>query len=173
MATPITPATPDKRGFLYSFKAWGTPYWQVIHAVTFLYPAENPTDDDKERIRVFMALVPFILPCPLCGMHFIETLEKSPLTDDVLASRDSLSRWMVEFHNNVNRRLGKSEVAYDLVQKFYTEDSKIELRPEPKKPEVTAPTLLPWQWLMIVLFVAMLLAIGVLGWKVHCKKTRQ
>ena len=164
------PALPDKRGFLYSFKAWGTPYWQVIHAVTFLYPVENPTEDDKERIRVFIALVPFLLPCPLCGMHFIETVEKSPLSDEVLASRDALSRWMVEVHNNTNRRLGKTEVPYELVKQFYMDDSKTVLRPQDTPPELPRASAIPWRWLLVALVIAMLITILVLGWKVHCKK---
>jgi hypothetical protein len=165
------PALPDKRGFLYSFKAWGTPYWQVIHAVTFLYPEENPSDDDKERIRVFIALVPFILPCPLCGMHFIETVEKSPLSDEVLASRDALSRWMVDVHNNTNRRLGKMEVPYELAKQFYMDDSQTVLRPTaPESVESSRASIIPWRWLVIGLVVAMLITIVTLGWKVHCKK---
>jgi len=129
-ATASTKATPAKtndapktRGFLYRFDDWGTPYWQVAHAVTFLYPDE-PSAEDKHRVLTFFKLLPFLLPCSICGLHFANTMrDKLPLTDEVMSSRETLSRWLVDVHNMVNRRLEKREVAYDDVAKYYVQDS--------------------------------------------------
>ena len=38
-----------------------------------------------------------------------------------LDSRDSLSRWLVDFHNKVNERLGKPIMKYEEVAKEYVE----------------------------------------------------
>lgn len=114
---------PKTRGFLYRFDDWGTPYWQVAHAVTFLYPDE-PSAEDKHRVLTFFKLFPFLLPCSICGLHFANTMrDKLPLTDEVMTSRETLSRWLVDVHNMVNRRLGKKEVAYEDVAKYYTQNS--------------------------------------------------
>lgn len=115
------------RGFVYNFDSWGKPYWQVMHSVTFLYP-EQPTEEDKQRIQVFVRLIPNILPCSLCGLHFARTLEEMPLTDEVLSSRDNLSRWMVDIHNSVNQRLNHEVVPYDRVKHFYMKDASVPLR---------------------------------------------
>jgi hypothetical protein len=115
------------RGFVYDFDSWGKPYWQVMHSVTFLYP-ETPTDEDKQRVQVFFRLVPNILPCALCGLHFVRTLEQYPLSDEVLSSRETLARWLVDVHNTVNERLKHEVVSYEKVKHFYTKDSSVPLR---------------------------------------------
>jgi hypothetical protein len=115
------------RGFVYDFDSWGKPYWQVMHAVTFLYP-ETPTEDDKQRALVFFRLVPFLLPCSICGLHFVKTLQTMPLDDAVLASRDTLSRWLVDVHNNVNERLKHEVVPYEKVKDYYLNNAAVPLR---------------------------------------------
>jgi hypothetical protein len=99
------------KGIVYDFDAWGPPIWTTMHIFTFVYP-DKPTEDDRARAIQFFSIVPFFLPCGACGMHFVETLREHPLTDAVLVSRDSLSRWLNGVHNHVNRRLGKREVSY-------------------------------------------------------------
>jgi hypothetical protein len=123
--TTVAESLPKTRGFLFRFGAWGKPYWQVAHSVTFLYP-DAPTPEDRQRALVFFKMLPFILPCSLCGLHFVNTMrDKLPLTDKVLASRDSLSRWLVQLHNLVNVRVGKPEVAYEDAKRFYMVDSEL------------------------------------------------
>lgn len=113
---------PNKpRGFLYRFDSWGEPFWQVAHAVTFAYP-ENPTEDDQSRIVAFLKLFPHLLPCSICGAHFVEMLGNNPPTRDVLKSTETLSRWLVDRHNEVNVRLNKSELDYADVRRFYLEN---------------------------------------------------
>lgn len=136
--TTPSPAVPKRvltiddipKGFLYRFDAWGKPFWNVLHAVTFSYP-EKPEDDDKERIRIFFQLVPFYLPCSICGMHFVREMKESPMTDEVVSSMDKLSRWLVDLHNSVNERLKKPLVTYENAKKFYFEDYTVDPRTGP------------------------------------------
>jgi hypothetical protein len=145
------------KGFLYRFEHWGKPFWNVMHSVTFTYP-EHPTDEDKERIRTFFNMIPFFLPCSICGLHFVKEKMDMPLTDEVLASMDSLSRWLVDVHNSVNRRLKKPELAYDTIKKFYFEDATPDPRNYPVKTALVVPH--PYYkkafWTLALLFVILL-----------------
>lgn len=120
---------PQTRGYLFRFDRWGQDYWRVMHAATFLYP-EDPADIDKTRMLTFLRLIPFLLPCSACGFHFAQYIQNpaTGLTDSVLSSRDTLTRWLVEAHNDVNRRVGKAEVKYERVRHFYTKDATCPLR---------------------------------------------
>lgn len=124
----------DKKthGFIINFKDWGPAYWKVAHTVTFLYPTKSPSQQDKDKVRAFFVVFPAMLPCSICTGHFIATLEDiHPLTDEVLSSRDTLSRWLVDVHNSVNARTGKPKVDYETVKTFYLKDSSV-LNEKPK-----------------------------------------
>lgn len=116
-------------GFVIEFGKWGPAYWYMAHSVTWRYP-DTPTEEEKRRMISFFSLLPYLLPCAACTMHFIETVrDQYPLTDDVLKSRDTLTRWLVNVHNSVNRRLHKPEVDYAEVRRFYVEDCSIPIAP--------------------------------------------
>ena len=143
----IVEGKPRTRGYLYRFDRWGQDYWRVLHAATFLYP-EQPTEADKARMIALLRLVPYLLPCSACGLHFAQQLQgPEGLTAEVLATREAVSRWLVDAHNEVNRRVGKPEVAYERVRHFYTKDADCALRaaargPDPALPYKVAVTLL-------------------------------
>lgn len=125
-STMLLPKRPLTMGFQYSFDAWGQSYWEVMHSVTFSYPETSPTEEQKQRIIDTFRLIPFLLPCSMCGLHFVTTMkEEHPLTDKVLLSRDALTRWLVNVHNSVNRRIGRSEIPYDTVNTFYLKDVNV------------------------------------------------
>lgn len=107
MSGPLLP-----RGIYYDFDAWGPAVWTTMHIFTFSYP-NAPAQIDKDQAVKFFELVPVFLPCGICSMHFNETLKELPLTDAVLQSRETLSRWLNTVHNRVNRRLNKREVTYN------------------------------------------------------------
>jgi hypothetical protein len=53
-------------------------------------------------------------------LHFSQEVNTLyPLTDEVLSSRETLSRWLNEVHNSVNRRLNKREVSYEEASRFF------------------------------------------------------
>lgn len=108
----MDPSSSHPKGIYYDFNAWGPAVWTTMHIFTFSYP-NTPTQTDKDQAVKFFELVPVFLPCGICSMHFIETLKALPLNDDVLQSRESLSRWLNTVHNQVNRRLKKREITYE------------------------------------------------------------
>jgi hypothetical protein len=90
---------------------WGPHGWKFIHYVTLGYP-ENPTLYQKERYKTFLLLLQDVLPCSLCANHYKENLQKFPLTDDILDSRDKLIKWGIDIHNSVNELNNKPILKY-------------------------------------------------------------
>ena len=96
-------------------RLWGNQAWDFLHAVTFNYP-DSPTAEQMRDHREFFELVARVLPCETCRRHFREELhEKRPVVD-WLASRDQLSRWLCDVHNDVNRRTNKPIIPYTAVK---------------------------------------------------------
>lgn len=99
---------------------WGSHAWFFYHAITFAYPI-CPTQYDKEKMKAFFHSLDGVLPCDKCKIHFQEHLKKFPLTYNVLCSRKSLVKWLIDFHNVVNVMVGKPKRSYDDVIKYYKE----------------------------------------------------
>lgn len=101
--------------------SWGPSAWTYLHTVSFSY-AETPNDDDRQRMYEFMHSFAAVLPCKRCRLdwqEYIKTHLSSPFSD-ALASRDAFSRFVVDGHNYVNRKLKKNVVPYETVREWYT-----------------------------------------------------
>jgi hypothetical protein len=82
---------------------WGPDGWQFLHTLTFIYP-ENPSFNDKVKMREFMNLLCFILPCKYCRLSFSKYITSLPI-DDYLDSRDTMVEWLYKIHNKINKKL--------------------------------------------------------------------
>ncbi len=92
-------------------EVWGPHGWKFIHYVTLAYP-ENPTQAQKEKYKAFLVLLKDVLPCSLCANHYAENLQKLPLSDEVLSSKENLIKWGIDIHNIVNESKNKPIVKY-------------------------------------------------------------
>lgn len=100
--------------------SWGPATWTLHHVVSFHYPHE-PTEAERQSAYDFLYGVAHMLPCVHCRTHWTAYLEAhvpSPFAS-VLDSRSAFSRFLVDGHNEVNRRLGRPEVPYDVVRDWY------------------------------------------------------
>ena len=95
---------------------WGPAAWKFFEATAFGYP-DNPSDDEKAAAFNFFESLRYLLPCEKCKEHYRENFEALPVN---VESRDTLSRWVVEFHNIVNVSLRKPVVEYDAVYAKYS-----------------------------------------------------
>jgi len=157
--------------FLNDFDAWGPVFWKFAHAITFDYPEAEPSTEDRERAQKFFAMLPWFLPCGVCGAHFIATVrEKHPFTAATLQNRESLARWLVDVHNTVNRRLNKPEVSYEDANRYYNVDCRTPLRvTERVCPAEQRDGLMVALIVAVVLLVVAGVACG-LGWsRVHSR----
>ena len=88
---------------------WGRQAWHFIHFVALNYP-EQPSKRDKQLYLDFLYALPHVLPCPICGSHFMDFMVAN---EPQLGSRDEFFRWSVDAHNEVNKRNDKKLLSYD------------------------------------------------------------
>ena len=99
---------------------WGRSAWSFLHASAFSFP-KNPTPDQCSSALQFYNNLGNQLPCPKCRRHYNAQIKKNPPR---VSSREELSRWLVDIHNNVNRAQNKPAVEYDVVKRHYLNHSK-------------------------------------------------
>jgi hypothetical protein len=79
----------------------------MFHDVMFFAALSYPWEADVEQqdnTRAFIAGMFANLPCPACKQHATELFHTVPPT---LENRNSFVAWCVEYHNLINRRIGK------------------------------------------------------------------
>lgn len=101
-------------------RLWGPDAWNTMHAITYSYPKHSPTAENKRDMTEFFEAIADVLPCFECRKHFKSMLRRYPITEH-LGTRHDLTRWLVDRHNDVNRRLGKPIVDYAFVDAKYSD----------------------------------------------------
>ena len=106
-----------------SIESWGPKIWSILHITSFSYPSE-PTVHDKHIMYNFYHSLKHLLPCPRCKTHFAESLQyhMNDVECETLQSRRNLSYYVVELHNEVNKRNGKEEWSYERAEGHYCAD---------------------------------------------------
>lgn len=90
---------------------WGPPAWKFIHYISLVYP-NNPTELDKKHYTDFFNSLQYVLPCPKCSENYKKHLKIHPL-ENSLENSDSLFKWTVNIHNEVNKINNKPLYTYD------------------------------------------------------------
>ena len=61
-----------------------------------------------------------ILPCRYCRENFKKNIKSVPLNKTTMKNRDTLSKWLYNLHEEINRLLNKkSNLTYDDVRSRY------------------------------------------------------
>jgi hypothetical protein len=95
-------------------EVWGPIFWATLHIVALGY-ADVPQYAEKRAAKEFFQSMAFLLPCPVCRIHFNEILRQMPI-ENWLDNRTTLMEWVWKAHNIVNQRLGKEEIS---LQEFH------------------------------------------------------
>ena len=107
-------------------KIWGPQFWQTFHLSTIGYP-NTPT---KEHIfsyeRFYISFIE-ILPCEKCSHSAKELIAVSNL-EEGLKSRKNLILWGYNFHDMVNKKLGKQSPSFEDFKKKISQHSTISFR---------------------------------------------
>ena len=98
---------------------WGPKLWFVIHTFALNYP-DNPNYEDKRVMEEFFNNLKYTIPCEKCRIHYTQRLERNPIMN-YLDSRQSLFKFTIDLHNQVNKSLGKRLYNYDEVVEIYRE----------------------------------------------------
>lgn len=121
-------------------KSWGSHIWATIHVLAL--------KADKINFITFLDSLENLLPCKKCRDHFKEYTKKNPFKSSHL----SAFAWTVEFHNAVNKRLGKSIIDLDSARSLWLTETCSYSCSEPKK---TKTNLYEFTLILLVLvFVA-------------------
>ena len=75
-------------------KIWGPPGWLFLHCITMGYPNKLDITDPKHLFRKdetkkFFESLGNVLPCRYCRDSYNEYIQRVPITDDILSSRES------------------------------------------------------------------------------------
>jgi hypothetical protein len=104
-------------GFLTT--VWGPAIWHYLHTVSFNYPV-NPTKEDKINYRKLILNLKNTLPCGKCRINLRNNLNKLPLTETDMKSRDTFSLYVYNLHETINTMLNKkSGLSYKDVRERY------------------------------------------------------
>jgi len=98
---------------------WGPPMWHVLHTISFNYPIE-PSEEQKKHYYKFYKNLVHILPCKYCRENLSNNLKTNNLTKDVMKNRETLSYWVYNLHEIINKMLNKeSGLSYEQVRERY------------------------------------------------------
>lgn len=84
--------------------------WTLLHTMAAKFP-ERPTARQQARAVAFLRALGDLYPCELCASHFRMHMQQHPIAS---TSREELSLWMCEAHNEVNVRNGKEAYYCDI-----------------------------------------------------------
>ena len=102
---------------------WGPHGWKFMHYVSLGFPS-NPSEEDKKNYKTFYTSLQHILPCAKCANNYSHNLIKYPI-DNHLENRDTLVRWVIDIHNQVNNETNKKEYTYREALNLYSSETKI------------------------------------------------
>ena len=97
--------------------SWGYLVWDTMLIMAMLYP-EKPSEKRRAQMIDFLTNLCPNLPCPGCAGH-CEVYQKDHPPD--ASGRNELIKWVVDFHNAVNRRTGKREFTLEEAERTIRE----------------------------------------------------
>ena len=96
---------------------WGPKLWFMIHTIALNYP-DNPTYQDRRSYEEFYNSLKFVIPCEKCRIHYTQRLKRMPIINH-LDNSNTLFKYTVDLHNQVNKSLNKKIYSYQEVMEIY------------------------------------------------------
>ena len=123
---------------------WGPPMWHTLHTISFNFPIK-PSKEQKENYYQYFLTLQHILPCKYCRDNYKENLKKLKYGKKHFKNRDTLSKFVYNLHEMINKNLGKeSGLTYFAVRERYEHFrarclTNIEEKPSKKEKGCTKP----------------------------------
>ena len=95
---------------------WGNATWYLFHTLAF----KLNNNDNQELFNEFIGFIKIMcheLPCPECSYHAKTYINKNNIHN--LKTKDELIKYLNEFHNEVNRNLGKPTMSIEECNELY------------------------------------------------------
>ena len=100
-------------------KVWGPHLWKYMHCAAANYP-ENPSPKQVNDMVVWLQTLTTTIPCQQCQKHYGQYINSHVNTlHDICSSRDRLFNFIVDIHNQVNKRNNKPAISYDEAKRLY------------------------------------------------------
>lgn len=96
---------------------WGGITWVFLHTLSYKVHPEHYRQTKNELWDHIKQLCSN-LPCPDCASHAMQYLKKIKTPE----TKEQLIRLLVDFHNVVNRRIGKPAFPIQAIDKYATVD---------------------------------------------------
>ena len=107
-------------GISSSPNIFGPAYWFTLHVGALNYPL-RPSPIVIDKMKNFINAIPIMVPCVNCKEHATAYIEKNyDKLDSICSSRDSLFKFFVDFHNEVNIQTNKPVMSYEDAYKLYS-----------------------------------------------------
>jgi hypothetical protein len=98
---------------------WGPHLWAYMHYSAANYP-EKPSKENIDEMVDWLCSLPVTIPCANCSTHYRKYIEQNKSNlKNICGNKTSLFNFLVDIHNKVNVRNGKSEMSYDDAWKLY------------------------------------------------------
>ena len=98
---------------------FGPPLWFSLHNASAYYP-EKASPLHAERMKHIILGIPVLIPCETCKEHATNYIEQHKHNlMDICKTKKELFKFFVDFHNFVNKRLGKKVISYEEAHNLY------------------------------------------------------
>ena len=96
-------------------ESWGPATWYILHSISFSWDERFIND-----YRRFFNLIAQTIPCQKCKNHFSRSINRQNwLIRNNVTSKESMTKWLIDIHNDVNRRNRKKIISYDRARNIY------------------------------------------------------
>ena len=72
---------------------WGKCGWIFLNSIALTYKPEY-----KDKYKIFIQQLPYILPCRSCGANLFANIEN---LDDALSSKEQFLTWLLKIRNDI------------------------------------------------------------------------
>lgn len=102
-------------------KYWGKNGWIFLNSIALTYKPEN-----REKYKIFIEQLPYILPCKKCGDNMKNNLST---LDKALESKQNFIEWLINIRNEIyleNKKCDnqiKQVSLSDTLNEIYTKDN--------------------------------------------------
>lgn len=100
---------------------WGPAFWFSLHNGAVNMPAKL----NVQRVRGLIYGLPEILPCVECRVHAKEFIANHTAEINAITKRNELFEFLVDFHNHVNQKQGKSTMSYKDAWEMYSQGANV------------------------------------------------
>lgn len=99
---------------------WGTHFWAFLHTITIIDTDEPAIQlRDSEKAIEILREIHRVIPCSKCATHF-QDFFKAEIEGRDRVHKMELFDLMVEFHNQINHKLGKPIVSPEEARSRWT-----------------------------------------------------